>query len=594
MHAACSGGCENIAIALLDLGFAISTQLEYDDMFSEIGNAGFAQAMLRLQEPSPSTATLGSPQRLRATANIRSREHALLRRQLKGSALADVIVPGSLALSAMHVDVLITNLLIEKGVNVDEVGDAGTPFRCASAYGHETICRMLLDRGANVNHNGQFGSALHAAAMRGHLSTIGLLIDSRAHVNASGGSYGTPLQAAAYHGHAHCVEVLRHAGAQIDQPGLFHDAMQAAVEGDYPNIVQIFLDADHLPSIPTHLNRVVLAAASYTRPNILRDASPTRKPRPLGYIWQKSSDAANEPRDSLDSITHLNPYQSTDSLNERAERPPYLLEAAAALGHNDVLRTLLTYTGQLTPSGTSLDIALAYREPSIGNTTSNNAQVLERSELHDNSDTLFVALLAACHHGRISTVRELLQMTGQQTRDFRSALHTAIQGGRLEIVQLLPDDTADSTQKADYLQFIMESSLPQNPSIFAHTIKSMKTEFAPSHLRSILLVSLPYVAVTDWVALMHLLLEELASIEANDLVEPFEAALDAGSAGVFQLLYPLMDADVLSAHMSSRRVCLAVQEGHQKLLRLLIPKVKETQSGSMLSVKWRDWASQRC
>jgi ankyrin repeat protein len=187
---------------------------------------------------------------------------------LRKSPSANVIPPGSLAISALHVHEKMTIFLIDHGLDVNEAGELGTPLRCASINGHNNICNILLSRGANVDENGPFLSAIHAASMRGHLHTAKLLLDIGADVNIRGGYYGIPLQAAAYHGHTELVQLLLAAKANVHAAGFSKDALHAAAKGGRHDVIQLFLDAGYQPLAPIRYHDSI--CAPFTRCVMIR------------------------------------------------------------------------------------------------------------------------------------------------------------------------------------------------------------------------------------------------------------------------------------------------------------------------------------
>lgn len=215
-------------LALLeDCKHIITTQDDFDSVLSEFARAGFAKALARLQSHPLANSTATSQMQKLAMGAITNGEVNGLDHVLRRSTFADAILPGSLALSALHGHESMAEFLIDRGADVHEQGEMGTPLRCASAYGYNNICHILLSHGARVDENSHFGSALHAAAMRGHNHTVKLLVDYGADVNIEGGFYGTALQAASYHGHSEVVSLLLAANADVYMKGLCGDAIKA-------------------------------------------------------------------------------------------------------------------------------------------------------------------------------------------------------------------------------------------------------------------------------------------------------------------------------------------------------------------------------
>jgi ankyrin repeat protein len=351
VHAACKGNNEDAVVTLLQRGFAFSSQDEYDSIESEIAKAGLAQAMAELQR-HPFNGRVASDRTVLLVTNIiASGEVNGLNYLLRKSPSANVIPPGSLAISALNGHGKMTTFLIDQGVSVNEAGEFGTPLRCASIKGHNKICNILLSRGADVDEDGPFGSALHAASMRGHLHTAKLLLDIGADANIRSGYYGTPLQAAAYHGHTELVHLLLAAKANVHATGFSKDALHAAAEGGRHGVVQLFLDAGFQPAAPIIYRGPALKRGRSPPPDILRDSSPTRNsrktpPDPMAVV--DPLDPANgvpaylaigfKKRDGWGCNVKLSPMELR-TLNQQENN--YMLEAASALGHRDVVAIIL-------------------------------------------------------------------------------------------------------------------------------------------------------------------------------------------------------------------------------------------------------------
>lgn len=323
LQAACRGGQEDVALAILENGIAISNQDDYEKCLSEVLSAGFTRAFSLLQSHPLSKPISYDDTR---TFIVKGEVHGL-RRLMKLRNCNAVISTGSLAMSAIQGHEAMAVFLIEQGVDVDELGQFGTPLRSACIHGHNSVCRALLALGAKVDGNTLYGSALHTAAMRGHLHTVKLLVDHGANVNIQGGHYGTPLQAATYHGHIEIVKFLIDAKASPHIAGLSKDAIHAAVEGGHHNVVQFFRDAGFWSqkNINARFRKLVGVRSVHS---IWRTMSPSR----CGKNEDKGLEA-----DPFDPAWGTRPYAPTlydgragsqDDLRGRDK--PYMIEAAAA------------------------------------------------------------------------------------------------------------------------------------------------------------------------------------------------------------------------------------------------------------------------
>ena len=75
-------------------------------------------------------------------------------------------------------------LLLDRGADVDMCVSTGTTaLIAATSKGHKDLVSLLLDRGANVNVVGNDTTALIAAVQGGHKDIVSLLLDRGADVN---------------------------------------------------------------------------------------------------------------------------------------------------------------------------------------------------------------------------------------------------------------------------------------------------------------------------------------------------------------------------------------------------------------------------
>ena len=123
-----------------------------------------------------------------------------------------------------------------------------TALQAAVKNNNIELVRKLISLGADVNAaaspiNGR--TCLQAAAENGVSELVQLLLNSGAEVNAAGAAkYGlTALQAAACGGRLSVVKMLLAAGADMHAPSTEggYSAVSAAVVGDNPKIMQLFL-----------------------------------------------------------------------------------------------------------------------------------------------------------------------------------------------------------------------------------------------------------------------------------------------------------------------------------------------------------------
>jgi ankyrin repeat protein len=545
VHAACNGNNEDTVMALLQGGFDISTQDQYDSFESEIAKAGLARAMTELQS-HPLSAKVPNRNVQLAAQMIASGEVNGLNYLLRKSISANGIPPGSLAISAGNGHENMTTFLIDQGVSVNEAGDLGTPLRCASIKGHNSICNILLSRGANVDESGPFGSALQAAAMRGHLHTAKLLLDMGADVNIRGGHYGTPLQAAAYHGHPELVQLLLAAKADVHIAGFSKDALHAAAEGGRHGVVQLFLDAGFQPLAPIRYFGPAFSRTGPPPPNLLRDSSPGRhkERKPRREKEHTDSIAPLDPLDLASGVTAYVPIKFKD--RERAHQEyNYMLEAGAALNHLDVVATILSSAERPSEEG---------------------------------DDAAQLALMAACRHGHVGIVEMMINDMYCRRIELRKPLREATLRGHGVIVRTLLDRLLEMEPPSkDLFSDTLRTSIPGSPRIFDETLQSMKRALPPHDVQSTLSKCLPELANAGWVGTVKTTLQECTTITSGRLTYAFKRACDAGMTTVASTIYfeASQHARPVSTPQLVRRTRAAAQDGYKDLLQFLLSKCNE-------------------
>jgi ankyrin repeat protein len=548
IDAACKGNNEEVVVTLLQSGFNINSQDEYDSVESEIAKAGLAQAMAELQRhPLSAKVTHGRNVQL-AAQMIASGEVNGLNYLLRKSTTADIIPSGSLTISSLHGHEKMTTFLIDQGVSVNEAGELGTPLRCASIKGHNNICNILLSRGANVDENGPFGSALHAASMRGHLHTAKLLLNFGADVNVRGGHYGTPLQAAAYHGHTELVHLLLAAKASVHATGFSKDAIHAAVEGGRHGVVQLFLDAGFQPAAPI-VYREPARMMRILPPNVLRDSSPRRWKLPPDSVpivdpfdpstgvpaYSASWFRKRDERGSYD-VMKMSPME-VRTLNQKENN--YVLEAASALGHRDAV-----------------------------------AIILAEKSLRFEKDTPQFALATACRRGHLGVVEELTSEKYLIEFDLHEALHEAALGGNNDVVRKLLDRLIEQGNPPNLFESTLMAAMPDSPHVFAETLQRTKLVLSRPDTRILLSQCPPKAADTDadWAEMDNATPAEIPMFTPESVTKAFKRACDIGSSTVASRIYSLIDPTPISTPQLVRRTRAAAQDGHTELLHFLLSK----------------------
>ncbi len=280
LQAALMGDHEDVAVMILQSGYGIANQEDYDSIFKQAAERGFVRFIDIFSTIYPLFRDFASPQRVAVEGAILKGRLGVLRRLLERSPNAIFDLPNdAISTAALSGQNTILNLLLESGKDIEQEGKFGTPLRAACLMGHESTVRFLLDRGAKVDVCGSFGSALQASAMKGHTAIAQVLIQEGADVDLHSGFYGNALQAAAYQGHENMVQTLVKAGANIHQQGYSKDAIYAAAEGGNEALVRFLLDKARVkvPEFFFSSAEPLCSRDIDESKRVLRDESPSRR-----------------------------------------------------------------------------------------------------------------------------------------------------------------------------------------------------------------------------------------------------------------------------------------------------------------------------
>lgn len=406
---------ENIALLLLDGKFDVSNQAEYEFNVQQAAEAGFADVVQFLQKQYASLYEDPGSLRCRAVEAAIFKGHTrVVERYMQKLSDPRIDLPKSaIATAAIGGQDSMITLLVGQGLDLNEEGALGTPLRAASIMCHESTVRLLLRLGANLHVIGPSGGPLQAAAMRGHESITRTLLSHGADVNSKNGIYGTALQAAAHRGHQNVVEILLDAGANVHQSGFSLDAFHAASEGGHEGIVLLLLERGFKVQRPLCRSMARKRCPSQYR-NLLRDASPSRRRKakptwdhqPVSKDWRERvsltdfSCVVDKIRGAVTSeLGLIQPYREGRDL----DKDNYMLRAAAAKGHANVVELLLSQLHELNISQS--EIVAAFKEACENGHEKVVYQMLSgRVEVGD----LMAALEAAALKGHLTVVNLLL------------------------------------------------------------------------------------------------------------------------------------------------------------------------------------------
>ncbi|MFH1116583.1 MAG: ankyrin repeat domain-containing protein [Pseudomonadota bacterium] len=154
--------------------------------------------------------------------------------------------PPALWWAALHGDVGIAELLIDKGANVDGVGSR-FPLMAASRNGHLEMARLLVEKGALVNARNVHGTPLSFAAEADRLEVMRFLLEKGANVDGKDDRYyrWTPLMRAAAAGKVEAVKLLLEKGADPHFKDTRGDSPRSiAIERGHPNVAELLPEAD--------------------------------------------------------------------------------------------------------------------------------------------------------------------------------------------------------------------------------------------------------------------------------------------------------------------------------------------------------------
>lgn len=419
LEASLLGDNEKVALLVLESGFGVSNQNDYDMILQQAAQAGHIDVVQLLKKTYASSfgGSCSSQGNAVHAAIAKGRLGVLERYFWKPPDSKQYLPSDAISTAALGGQDHMVGLLLDKGLDIEREGLFGTPLRAASLMGYESTVRILLDRGAKIGACGSLGDALQAAAMKGHVSITKLLIQEGADANSRGGYYGNALQAAAYRGHMKAVEILLDSGAGVHQQGLSRDAFHAAAEGGHEEIVHLFLENGfkffHPPLGPQFMKRL---PSPYK--DLLRDSSPSRarKSRERDADQSKLQDRQNHA--SAADLHHLlgasryarvsggyeddEPYQRQG--HPGSDKENYALQAAASKGHRSVVRLILD-------NWDSLDISSTEVRNALNEASTNGHEEVVRLLTTSRLDTvphLVRALEGAASHGHLAIVNMLL------------------------------------------------------------------------------------------------------------------------------------------------------------------------------------------
>jgi ankyrin repeat protein len=334
LEAAVLRGFEDIVSLLLEHSAALHTDGDSIrralDNAAEFGPIGSVKMLLQAGGVITDTT-------LAAAATSGNQEIVeLLIRNLEeaGSTLSDHHNGSSLIEAAEYCHEALVRLLLEKGVDVNEVAanrmeERMTALQAAARNGWESIVLLLLDNGANIDATSSgCGSALQTASLNGHTGVVKLLVKRNASLTLSDVTFGGVLQAAAWSGNTDILRLLLDHGACINAVDSVHGtALQTAAWRGMKDAAQLLIKhGANINSLNNLLGNALQAAAWRGHSDIIElllenGANVNADSGPQGTALQA---AASNGRSSWSRLF----YEEGDWANQERIEDLLMLEAA--------------------------------------------------------------------------------------------------------------------------------------------------------------------------------------------------------------------------------------------------------------------------
>ncbi|KAK7716529.1 hypothetical protein SLS64_003683 [Diaporthe eres] len=149
LQAAFRGGHEDVVFHLIDVNQNIETEDDYEEALQQAALLGFVNVIQRLQVSRFSSSTKGSTERLKKKTRkaIQGGQVGVLHQFLgRDVANSDYLPPAAVALATLHNQKSMVAFLLDQGMDLEALGDFGSPLRTASLLNFQSIARLLLDK----------------------------------------------------------------------------------------------------------------------------------------------------------------------------------------------------------------------------------------------------------------------------------------------------------------------------------------------------------------------------------------------------------------------------------------------------------------
>jgi ankyrin repeat protein len=340
------------------------------------------------------------------------------------------------------------------------------------------LIKVLLHAGADIDQQDEDGrTALYTASQVGRVDAVRVLLDANACVEGNSSRYPdspTPLHIAARCGHTMIVQMLIDAGAEVDG-GISH------VEHSTSTPLQLALEASHWHAIEERMIQALVKAGANVRAESEKLAPPlviaverrlknnvqilldvpgvdvNQKPTSPGY-WPPLHTAV---RKGDSEIVEMLVNAGADVNMAVAGDCPTPLHIAARWGHTTIAQMLIDAGAKVdgSPScitddiSTPLQLALARSDGALFR--AEDPMILASSllkagaNINAGSTKLGPPLVLAVEHRSKNSIQILLDVPGLDVNHKPTspgclpALHTAVQKGNSEIVEMLVNAGAD-------------------------------------------------------------------------------------------------------------------------------------------------------
>ncbi|RDW59843.1 hypothetical protein BP6252_12930 [Coleophoma cylindrospora] len=438
-----------------------------------------------------------------------------------------------------------------------------TALYAAAERGQVAVLEFFITKGAYVNaQSGQFGNALQAAASSRSVECVKLLIDA----GAESGPYGNALQAAAARGSAECVKLLIDTGAEVNaQSWRYGNALQAAASSRSAECVKLLIDGGAEVSAQSgpYGNALQAAASSRIYVNLEKGYNDN-------FTWYETRDPG-DPGETLDVLSTLR-----DARADIAPQAGYFgnsLQAAAASGHADVVKMLISWGSQVNIKGGAYGTVL--QAAAISGSVDVVEELLKGGALVNAQGGHFDNALQAAviggavrkfsgsYDGSEFSIHEIVYLTRDEKMITRS----------LKLVKMLLDVGADVCASGGYFGSALQAAAHRgSKTIFDFLLSAgAKLENQGGHYGTIL----QYASCGGCIAILETLLE--SGFDVNVTGGYFGNALQAAAAAQFtskESVELLLDAganvNATGGHFGTALQAAAAEYGSDEIVKTLL------------------------